>query len=208
MEQKYELNTAVCFIKFSSFKKQIVGETVHALLNLLNLELIGLKLVTAKTEIYNDLVPKDVKAVIRSVACKLHANSIDYKLRRKMTEFRTLALVLRGQNIEGQIDKVYDRETSKFRDEQALGLEAVTYEGTPHVVFVTNNKAKQPLLDFFASTKYVNLFQDIKQSYSHLNGSQLFCSKVLEPSFEAGSAEGVSTMADVTSSADLLEEAS
>lgn len=48
------------------------------------------------------------------------------KLRKKITEFKSLVLVLRGRNAEANISKIYDRETLKF-----IGGEIGHFEGSP-----------------------------------------------------------------------------
>lgn len=86
----------MCFIKVSSFKKQVIGSTLHALLNLLDFELLGLRFINAKKHVNLDSVPIEVRNVIKSVACKFHQSSKELELRKKMKELKTLALVLRG----------------------------------------------------------------------------------------------------------------
>lgn len=171
LEEKYKISTVVCFIKISSFKKQVVGNTLHAIMNLLDFELLGLRVINAKKELYLGHVPIDVKNTIKSVACKFHEVSQDFKLRKKIRDFKTLALVLRGQDVENQIDSVYDREKMKFIDETSIGLGEISYETTPHVVFLTNKDGKKPMIDFITETKYIKMYQDMKHSFNHLNGS-------------------------------------
>ena len=96
LEEKYKISTLVCFIKISSFSKQVIGATLHALLDLLDFELLGLRFINAKKQIYLDSVPLGVRDVVKSVALKFHQSSKELKLRKKIKEFKTLALVLRG----------------------------------------------------------------------------------------------------------------
>ena len=106
------------------------------------MELLGLKIVRAKKDLYFDNVPAEVQSTIKSVAVKFHELSSEIKLRNKLIDFSCLMLVLRGQNIEGKIDKVYDREKMKFRPTEVMGMEDLSYKSTPHVVFVTNPASK------------------------------------------------------------------
>ena len=101
MEEKYSVSTCVCFVKISTFKKQVIGDILHTLLNVLDLEVLGLKVIRAKKELYKDVVPLEVQKIIKSVAYKLHEVSDEIKLRRKLVDFSTFALVLRGQNVQG-----------------------------------------------------------------------------------------------------------
>ena len=71
--------------------------------------MLGLKLIDAKREVYNELVPVDVRVLIKKIAYKLHSGAPDLRLRKKITEFKTLALVLRGRNVEAHISKIFDR---------------------------------------------------------------------------------------------------
>jgi len=101
MEEKFSVSTCVCFIKISSFKKQVIGDILNALINVLELEVLGLKVIRAKKELYKDIVPLEVQKIVKSVAYKFHEVSNEIKLRRKLVDFTTFALVLRGQNVQG-----------------------------------------------------------------------------------------------------------
>jgi hypothetical protein len=57
---------------------------------------LGLRFINAKKQIYLDSVPLGVRDVVKSVALKFHQSSKELKLRKKIKEFKTLALVLRG----------------------------------------------------------------------------------------------------------------
>jgi hypothetical protein len=62
INQKNEINkylpqTALCFIKISTFKKQAIEATFTAVLDKLKAEMISIKVVRAKKEIYNQNVP-------------------------------------------------------------------------------------------------------------------------------------------------------
>jgi hypothetical protein len=149
----------------------VIGDILHVLLNLLDLELLGLKVVNAKKELYLNTVPKEVQKILKCIAHKFHELSTEIKLRRKLIEFSTFALVLRGQNVQGQIDRVYDRERLKFKQEFLAGLEDFSFEATSQVVFLTNDSTKAPLIDFLLETEYINLFQDMSKDHSHLRNS-------------------------------------
>lgn len=88
-----------------------------------------------------------------------------------MAEFKTLALVLRGQNAEGELDKIYDREKLTFRATLAEECDDLPFETAPHVVFVTHKDTKAPLIDFILGTRYVKLFHDPRQTFGHLANS-------------------------------------
>lgn len=45
---------------------------MHALLNLLDVELLGLRFINAKKQVNLDSVPIEVRNTIKSVACKFH----------------------------------------------------------------------------------------------------------------------------------------
>lgn len=130
----------------------MIGETLRAILNLAELELLGLRVIHAKRELYLDCVPEEVQKIIKSVAYKFHELATELKLRRKLGDFRTLALVLRGEDVQGQLDKIYDRQKMKFLPDVVSGLDAVDYESTPHTLFVTNPAATRPLIDFIVES--------------------------------------------------------
>ena len=97
-----------------------------------NFELIGIKVFNCKKEIYNELVPVEIRTLFKKIAYKFYDGYPDLRLRKKITEFKTLALVLRGRNVENNISKVYDRETLKFQG----GPELSIYETSG--LFLTN----------------------------------------------------------------------
>jgi hypothetical protein len=115
----------MCFIKLSTLKKHAIGDILQALLKQCHFELLGLKIVKAKKHFYLDTVPLEIKNTIKSIAFKFHEHNSDLKLRKKMFEFKSLVLVLRGRNIENTIDSIYDREKLKFLNDFGL------YEATP-----------------------------------------------------------------------------
>lgn len=79
----------------------MIGETLHAILNLAELELLGLRVINAKRELYLDCVPNEVQKTIKCIAYKFHELATELKLRKKLDEFKTVALVLRGQDVQG-----------------------------------------------------------------------------------------------------------
>ena len=83
-------------------------------------------------------------------------------------------LVLRGQDVETQISKIYNKEKMKFKSDVVPGLEDLSYKPTPHVIFVSNQEEKQAFQNFIFETKYVNMLLDVKGSFGHLNNSVEF----------------------------------
>ena len=69
---------------------------MNAILGSLDVELLGMRLVKARKEIYVKEVPRKVEDLVRRVAYKFHDGADDEGMRRKMNEFKTLVLVLRG----------------------------------------------------------------------------------------------------------------
>jgi hypothetical protein len=123
----YETSTFLCFLKVSVFRKQIIRDILSQILSQqTQFELIGIKLINAKREIYNELVPVEIRTLFKKLAYKFYESYPDLRLRKKITEFKTLALVLRGRNVENSVGKIYDRERLKF-----LNNDATAYEGSP-----------------------------------------------------------------------------
>lgn len=118
------------------FRKQTVKELLSQILSTqTHFELLGLKILNAKKELYNELVPVDIRTLFKKVAYKFYEGAYsDLRLRKKITEFKTLVLVLRGRNVDANISKIYDRETLKFLDNENVGF----YEGSPQGIFLTN----------------------------------------------------------------------
>ena len=71
-------------------------------------ELLGIRLVNAKKDISKTTASSEVQKLFKCIAYKFHELSTELKLRQKLIDFKTLVLVLRGQNLQGQIDKIYD----------------------------------------------------------------------------------------------------
>jgi hypothetical protein len=92
-------------------------------------------------------------------------------MRKKVGKFKCLMLVLRGNDIENSIEKVYNRQKMKFKSEVVPGLEDLSYKPTPHVLFMTNQQSQKPVVDFILDSKYVNLFQDTQSDFDYLNAN-------------------------------------
>ena len=78
------------------------------------------------------MVPRDVRHCFKSIAFKFYEHYQEYRLRRKISDFKSLVLVLRGRNVDQTLDKVYDREKLRFISD--LG----NYDSTPQALFLTN----------------------------------------------------------------------
>ena len=104
----------------------------------MDVELLGLRVIKGKKELYQEQVPKEVQFTVKCVAYKFHESSSEMKLRKKLIEFKTLALVLRGQDIQGQLSQIYDLEKLRFKSEHSEGFEDMSFEDNPHVIFLTN----------------------------------------------------------------------
>lgn len=63
---------------------------------MIELELLGLRVVDAKRELDIDCVPEEVRKIVKCMAYKFHQMATEIKLRKKIDEFKTFALVLRG----------------------------------------------------------------------------------------------------------------
>jgi hypothetical protein len=72
-------------------------------------------------------VPVEIRTLFKKVAFKFYEGQQDLKLRKKITEFKTIVLVLRGRNIENNLSKIYDRNTLKFLNAAEAGM----FEGRP-----------------------------------------------------------------------------
>lgn len=75
----------------------------------------------------------EIRTLFKKIAYKFYEGNQDLRLRKKITEFKTLVLVLRGRNVENNLSKIYDKETLKFTSNE-LGI----FEGMPQAVFLTN----------------------------------------------------------------------
>lgn len=114
------------------------------------------------------MVPREVRHCFKSIAFKFYEHFEEYRLRRKMSEFKTLVLVLRGRNVDHVLEQVYDREKLRFITD--LG----NYDATPQALFLTNQVVLEPLLDFILTTRIIKLYTDFSKSYEHLMDSPVF----------------------------------
>lgn len=69
---------------------------MKSLLSKFDFELLGLKVINGNKQLYKDSVSIGVINTLKAIACKFYESSNDLKLRKKVKEFKTLALVLRG----------------------------------------------------------------------------------------------------------------
>jgi len=53
-------------------------------------------MINGNKQIYKDSVSISVINTLKAIACKFHESSNDLKLRKKVKDFKTFALVLRG----------------------------------------------------------------------------------------------------------------
>jgi len=109
-----------------------MNEVLSIIVNQCGFEIIGSKIIDSKKEIYSELVPKDVRHVFKSIAFKFYEAYPELRLRKKICEFKSLVLVLRGRHVEQTLNKVYDKE--KLRFIQDIGL----YDAIPQALFLTN----------------------------------------------------------------------
>lgn len=141
------------------------------------------------------------------MAYKFHELATELKLRKKLDEFKTVALVLRGQDVQGQLDKIYDRQKMKFRTEVVSGLDSVDYEATPHALFLTNPDTTKPLIDFFLQSQYIKLYQDLKENWGHLSNLVRFGEQIVSVSGDGdGKTIHSSKIAKVTTVDGLLDQ--
>ena len=69
----YETTSFVCFLKLTMFPKQTVRELLSQILSqMTQFELIGCKIINAKKEIYNELVPVEVRTLFKKIAFKFY----------------------------------------------------------------------------------------------------------------------------------------
>ena len=73
-----------------------------------------MKIINARRQIYSELVPREVRTIIKKIAFKFYESYPDLKLRKKVLEFKSLMLVMRARNVEQKIEKIYDKIRLKF----------------------------------------------------------------------------------------------
>ena len=95
----------------------------------------------------------------------------------------------------------------KFLPEVVRGLDNIDYEATPHVLFLTNPSQTAPLLDFFFRSQYIKMYQDIKESFNHLNNSVQFTNLVaLAAESGEGQSTGAANITRIKKIEDLLDD--
>ena len=149
----------------SLFRKQIAKEVLQQVIS--RFELLGMKLVNCKREIFNELVPVEIRTLFKKIAFKFHEGMPDLRLRKKISEFKTLVVILRGRNVENNIDKIYDRERLRFTDMSI-------FEGAPQAVFLTNQVQLEPFFNFLLTSKLVKLYNDFGVSHEHIMDSPVY----------------------------------
>jgi hypothetical protein len=123
----------------------------------------------AKREIYNELVPVQVRQIVKKVAFKFYSGLPDLRLRKKISEFKSIVLVLRGRNIEHNINKIYSLDDLTFKLQ-----EFDIYSGTPKALFLTNQTLLDPVFDFLLTTKLIKLYTDFSLNLEHLLDSPFY----------------------------------
>lgn len=72
-QDAYETTSFVCFLKLAMFPKQTVRELLSQILSqMTQFELLGCKIINAKKEIYNELVPVEVRTLFKKIAYKFY----------------------------------------------------------------------------------------------------------------------------------------
>lgn len=70
--KKFRIRTALCFIKTKAFKKMIIGETLNAIINLMDVEILGCKLIDAKRDIFVQGVSEEVISFIKGIGIRFN----------------------------------------------------------------------------------------------------------------------------------------
>lgn len=81
----------------------------------------------------------------------------------------------------------------------------MSYQGTPHTLFVLNNETKKPLIDFFVETQFIKLYTDVSQSYHHLSNSVGFFENFIKGNLESEMID-TGSLSKIKSDILLLEE--
>jgi len=76
---------------------------------------------------------------------------------------------------------IYDRSLLKFKQDFISGMEDFSFEATPHVVFLTNEQTKHPLIDFILSSDYIKMYQDMSSEQNHLRTSVDYHAGIEQP---------------------------
>ena len=107
--------------------------------------------------------------MFKKIAYKFYEGMPDLRLRKKISEFKSLVLVLRGRNAENCIGKIYDREHLKF-----IGADIGIYEGLPQAIFLTNQAQLEPFFSFLLTSKLIKLYNDFGVSHEHIMDSPVY----------------------------------
>jgi hypothetical protein len=99
---KFETSTFITFMKPSMFKRNTIGETMQLLTHECGFELLGMRLVDLRKNLFFQEVPLQVQHLFKSVAYKFnqHHMNNEIQMRRKMFSSKTIVLVLRGMDVE------------------------------------------------------------------------------------------------------------
>lgn len=146
-----------------------MGKVLKAITQDMQCELLGTRVVDAKKNLYKQNVSSKVLETVKKVAYQFNSEHDDLKIRRKIGDFKFVIAVIRGRNIEGTLEKIYERDIMKFKREVDLGLEELHYKTMPSVLFMTNHTTKQPMLDFIINSKFIQLFEDISRQFHFKN---------------------------------------
>lgn len=95
-KDKFLPQTAFCFIKISTLKKQAIDATLKAVLDQLKAELLSIRMVRANKDIYNQNISDEVKHIFKQVAHKFNEDATNLKLRKKIHDFKCILLLIRG----------------------------------------------------------------------------------------------------------------
>lgn len=81
----------------------------------------------------------------------------------------------------------------------------MSYQGTPHTLFLLNNETKKPLIDFFLETQFVKLYTDMNQNHNHLNNSVDFYDNFIKNELDSDMID-TGSLNKIKSDIHLLEE--
>ena len=81
----------------------------------------------------------------------------------------------------------------------------MSYQGTPHTLFLLNEETKKPLVDFFLETQFLKLYTDMNQSHKHLNNSVDFYENFIKNELDSEMID-TGSLSRIKSDIHLLEE--
>ena len=81
----------------------------------------------------------------------------------------------------------------------------MSYQGTPHTLFLLNEETKKPLVEFFLETQFVKLYTDMSQSHKHLNNSVDFYENFIKNELDSEMID-TGSLSRIKSDIQLLEE--